>query len=136
MGLDRFIRWKRDRPEWGDPTLEKIAQVAQDFLGLRWTVKITDPTWIVCETDEPQTFALRSCRDDKDSPDKTETFGEAMHREMGAQTRGFEVFFLVEKGRINRTSVITRQADEFTGALADRFAQILARWWDGEVESG
>jgi hypothetical protein len=27
-------------------------------------------------------------------------------------------------------------ADEFTGALADRYAAIVARWWNGTVEKG
>jgi hypothetical protein len=58
------------------------------------------------------------------------TFGDAMAEEMGKRKRGFEVFFNGKK----TASVITRGDDEFTSALADRFATILARWWNGKVE--
>lgn len=132
MGLDRFIKWGKP-PEWGKPTIEKLAAVAQDFLGKRWKVYSTDATRLVCECKDKQTFALRSERDEpSDDPDVTT--GDLMYQAAQEQTRGFEVFFLVEKGKIKQTSVITRQADDFTSALADRYAQIIARWWNGAVQ--
>lgn len=137
MGQDRFIRWKKPRPEWGEPTLDKLAQVASDFLGTRWTVRKTGDFWLVCECDDLMTFSLRSQRDDLATEGKNKgkkTVGDIYHEDMQKRTRGFEVFHLVEKGRIKQTSVVTRQADEFTGALADRYAEIIARWWSGEVE--
>lgn len=139
MGRDRFVRWsKKDRPEWGEPTLERLAQVARDFLGPKWKVYSTGETWLVCECKDKGTFALRSERDDKiaSGPNKGQTFGEVAHRAAQEETRGFEVFFLVENGKIKQTSVITRHADEFTSALADRYAAIIARWWHGKVQSG
>ncbi len=138
MSLDRFIRWKTKRPEWGDPTIEKLATVARDFLGPRWTVKISNECWITCETDDHMTFALRSEHDDliEDGRNKGRPSGDVQHEAMQKQTRGFNVFFLVKNGKIDQTSVITRMADEYTGALADGYAAMIARWWNGEVESG
>lgn len=132
MSRDRFIEWGPPL-EWGAPTLEKLATVARDFLGPHWTVRATDDTWLVCECEDKQTFALRSCRDDLITEGKNagRSYGELFHEDMQTRTRGFEVFFSVKGGE---TSVITRQADEFTSALADRFAEIIARWWNGKVK--
>lgn len=133
MGLDRFIRWGPP-PEWGPPTLERLASVARDFLGERWRVTTDGECWIACECDDKQTFALRSERTDpSEGRDKTITAGEGMHRAYQDRTRGFEIFFLVEDGKIDQTSVITRQADEFTGALADQYGELIARWWNGTM---
>lgn len=132
MGLDRFVRWQEPRPEWGDPTIEQLATVAQDFLGPRWEVTTKD-VWIICQCSDRQTFSLRSVRDDLITDGRT--WGEMMQEELNKQTRGFEVFHDLTHPD-GHTSVITRQADEFTGALADRYADIIARWWHGIVECG
>ncbi len=134
MGLDRFIRWD-EPPEWGPPTIEKLAAVAENYLGSRWKVTVSDP-WITCECEDKQTFPLRTERDDliADGPNMGEKFGEILHADMQQRTRGFEVFFSVKKGKIEQTSVITRQADEFTGNVADGYAKLIARWWNGKVE--
>jgi len=108
-----------------------LAEVARNFLGERWTVT-TEGSWIACECADKQTFALRSERTDPDSLGTTTT-GEALHRAYQERPRCFEVFFLVENDKIEQTSVITRQSDEFTGALADEYAEIIARWWNGTV---
>lgn len=126
MGMDRFIKWS-EPPEWGAPTIEKIAQVCREFLGPRWSVRITDPTWIVAECSDPQTFHLRSEYGENSS------FVKGWDSSYGEFTRGFEVCFQGKHGE-KQTSVITRSADSFTSALADRFTKIIARWWHGEIE--
>lgn len=118
MGLDRFITWKDD-PAWGSPTIERIAETARDFLGEDWEVSFYG-SWITCESKSKQSFHLRS-----EMPEKSK-FAEEMQK----HTRGFEVFF---PGPTGKTSVITRQADRFTCAVADEFASILAQWWNGEI---
>ncbi len=119
MGMDRFIKWGKPQ-EWGAPTVERLAQVARDYLGARWSVRITSPKWIVCETDEPSTAPLKS----EFSP------GSGVPA-WDEQTRGFEIFF---PDSSVRTSVITRRADEFTNAVADGYTKCIARWWNGEIE--
>jgi len=132
VSLDRFIDWG-PFPEWGAPTIERLAQVAADFLGDGWEVKMSsarsrERCWIDCLSKEPNTFALAS-------ENKTH-FSRQAEEANKRGPRCFEVFFSVEGGEITQTSVITRQSDEFTGALADRYAAIIARWWGGTVRSG
>jgi hypothetical protein len=119
MSFDRFVRWGTP-PEWGAPTIERLAAVARSFLGERWLVTVEGNVWITCECDDPQTVALE--------PERPEMKG------CRDGTRYFEVFHCT--GLDGHTSVITRQSDEFTGALADRYAAIVARWWNGTVEKG
>lgn len=63
--------------------------------------------------------------------------GSTDHRSRGDDGAGLprevEVFFSGEHGE-DQTSVITRHSDEFTSAVADQFARLIARWWNGEVE--
>lgn len=122
MGLDRFIRWG-DPPVWGSPNIEKLTRVLEDFLGPRWRVNVKAP-WIVAECDDPCTLALTSEME-------FETAMRQVNLMNDRGPRGFEVFY-----NQTQTSVITRQADEFTCALADRYAAIIARWWNGTVETG
>ena len=127
MGMDRFITWG-PAPEWGHPTLERLAAVAQNFLGPEWKVTHDGDNWIVCENGQPQRWALLSeyVPGDADPIAFQESYGSQ-------RTRGFEVFF-EGVGVEDQTSVITRQADEFTGALADQYTKIIARWWQGTIE--
>lgn len=142
MSVDRFITWN-EPPEWGSPTLEKLVTVAQEFLGPRWKVFISERTavscWIVCETDQPSTYPLISeyvpgqGHDGPPTPEEIER-----HRRGMAQMdrgRGFEIYFPGAHGQTDeRTSVITRLADDYTDALAERFTKIISRYWNGEVQ--
>ena len=52
MSVDRFIDWGTF-PEWGAPTIDRLAAVARDYLGERWTVALRqgrdlDLCWIDC----------------------------------------------------------------------------------------
>ena len=116
MSADRFIRWREERPSIG-----QLHAVARDFLGVRWSARI-DGVWIVCETSDSVTDALAS-----------EGALSVVQRGISGQTpeRCFSVFHDTAPG--GHTSVITRLADEFTDALADRYAAIVARRWDAEV---
>ena len=139
MSVDRFIDWGTF-PEWGAPTIDRLAAVARDYLGERWTVALRqgrdlDLCWIDCASDEKCTFPLRSERDDavEYGPNKGTKAGDVLHEAQQKTTRFFEVFFLVEGGKIEQTSVITRHCDEFTDNVADGLAKIYARWWNGKV---
>jgi hypothetical protein len=129
--MDRFINWSETPPAWGRPTIHKVAAVLKEFLGPRWKVEVTDPTWIVAECDDPQTFPLRP-EYEANSQHVTETFLPGWDEMHSGFTRGFEFSFPDDPKR--PTSVITRSADEFTRALADQFTKIIARWWHGEVD--
>ena len=128
MSIDRFIAWG-ETPEWGPPTPEKLGQVAVDFLGTRWRFKIEpfpkkNGAWVQVISDELCSFHLASERPEiagmYDVPDGEEPF-----------YRWFQVYFPTNG---ERTSVITRHQDSFMNCLADRYAGIIARWWNGELE--
>jgi hypothetical protein len=139
--MDRFIKWRKPK-EWGPPTLEKLVTVAQEFLGSRWKVYVsdqtTDPCWIVCETYEDQTWPLITeyvPSQEHAGPPTQEEIDRFRKGVLTGRTRGFEIYFPGAYGETKeRSSVITRQADEFTNALADQFTKIIARWWNGKVE--
>lgn len=127
MGMDRLIKWG-EAPEWGHPTLERLANVAKNFLGPEWAVTHDNKDWIVCESGQPQRWSLLSeyVPGDADPVAFQEAYGSE-------RTRGFEVFFQ-GVGSEDQTSVITRCGDEFTSALADQYTKIIARWWEGTIE--
>jgi hypothetical protein len=123
MGTDRYITWG-ETPEWGDPTPERLAAVARDFLGDRWQTRIHPHTeCLIVECDDHCTFHLASERPE---------FGDPYAHPGGHATRGFEVYF----DKDGRTRITTRghSCDSFTSALARRYTEIIARWWNGEVE--
>lgn len=129
MSIDRFIDWK-DPPEWGPPTPEKLAAVAKDFLGDGWWVEI-DPfpdnkegCWINVLSKFKCSFHLKSERTDLGDPFVQQADEDPCYR-------WFQVYFPTNG---ERTSVITRHVDSFTGALADRYTEIIAKWWNGEIE--
>jgi len=125
MSVDRQITWLEPHEHFGRPTIERVRDVAQDFLGPRWNVYIEGKHNVVCISDEPMTHSLISQQQDWD-------FARNLHERYQKRARGFRIFFLDEHGE-KQTAVRTWEADDFTGALADRFAKILARFWHGEV---
>lgn len=124
MGSDRYITWGKT-PEWGAPTPEKLAATALDFLGTRWTAKILrDGDCIVIECDDYCTFHLASERPEMGDPYESPNGDRAR--------RGFEVYF--EKGGGIRVTTRAHSCDSFTDALARRYTEIIAKWWNGEVK--
>lgn len=129
MGTDRYITWG-ETPEWGEPTPEKLAAVARDFLGESWTTTIRDDynddtICVVVDSEFKSTFHLASERPEVGNP---YDYGNGDHA-----TRGFEIWF--DAHAPGRTRVTTRShyCDSFTSALVRRYTEIIARWWNGEV---
>jgi hypothetical protein len=128
MSIDRFIEWG-DPPEWGPPTAEKLGRVAVDFLGARWTFKV-EPfpsgggSWINVISDELCSFHLASERPELakmyDVPEGEEPY-----------YRWMQIYFPTNG---ERTSVITLHQDSFMNCLANRYAKIIAKWWNGDLD--
>lgn len=126
MSVDRQITWLEPHEHSGRPTIVKLRDVAQDFLGPRWDVAISENgKWLTCHCPDPMTYSLISQQQDWD-------FAQHQHQHYQSRTRGFRVFFLGQHGE-EQTSVQTSQADEFSSALADQFAKLIARFWHGEI---
>jgi hypothetical protein len=127
MGMDRYITWG-ETPEWGPPTAKKLAAVARDFLGEGWTTTIGDyggHPQIVVDSKFKSTFHLASERPEMGDPYAASEGGEHA-------TRGFEIYF-EKDGRVN---IVTRAhyCDSFTSALVKRYTEIVALWWNGEID--
>jgi len=126
VGTDRYITWG-ETPEWGAPTPEKLAAVAIDFLGDRWTAKVREDTGcLVVQSPDYNTFHLASERPEmKNMYKPTRSATEPT-------TRGFEVWF--DSPEITRVTTRGHSCDAFTSCLAEEYIRIIARWWNGEVE--
>ena len=130
MSIDRFIKWGKP-PTWGPPTAEKLAAVAKDFLGEGWTTKIEpfpakDGCWIQIVSDIKCSFHLSSERPEIAGMYDVQEGDEPFYR-------WFQVYF-PSASTGEETSVITRHVDSFTNVLANRYTEIIATWWHGEVE--
>ena len=126
MGSDRYITWG-ETPEWGAPTPEKLAAVAIDFLGDRWTAKVREDTGcLVVQCDDPNTFHLASERPEMGNP------YIVMRGDTEPTTRGFEVWF--DSPEVTRVTTRSHSCDDFTSCLARRYTEIIANWWNGKVE--
>ena len=127
MGSDRYITWG-ETPEWGAPNDEKLAAVAVDFIGNRWYPrKVLDKEGnvkgFVVECSSNSTFHLASERPE---------MGDPYAHPDGHATRGFEVWF--EKDGRTRITTRAHYCDAFTSALVKRYTEIIAQWWNGEVQ--
>lgn len=116
MALDRFIYWGKKRP-----TKKQLAIVLTDYLG-----GVGECTWgggrWTCTLLGRPTLALRSLY-------KTFADVDGDMADM-PRVRWFEVFW--GKGNID---VITRQADDYTNAVAEGFTALCARHWQGRRET-
>jgi hypothetical protein len=130
MSVDRQITWLEPPHETsGRPTIDKLKEVAQDFLGPRWEVYIkegaTQRCWLHCHCPDKMTYPLISQQTDWD-------FAQQQVKYYSGRTRGFYVFFSGEHGE-KQTAVSTAQADEFSSALADQFCKLISRFWNGSI---
>lgn len=123
MSLDRTISWPENAER--KPTREQIGMVCEDLVAGAGTVVPSGP-WdssgraFVVNLPGPHTRALRRV---VEAP----MFDE---RDRG---RGFEVWISTVEG-CYVASVRTWEQDDFTSAIADRLAGVIAQFWEGKVE--
>lgn len=114
MGIDRFVKWnKAERP-----TLDIIKMTLEDYLGgaQREEAEVDGNRITVMLAGKPSYPFRRHSSFEKHAP------GAEQHPD-----RWFEV--VVEKDHID---VITRQTDEFTNVVAEGFARLCQRCWNGK----
>lgn len=113
MGFDRFVYWKDKKP-----TREELVLVLEDYLGGLGHVKVHDGRVFATLVGKPS-FPFK----------RIDGFENRRAAAEQRDERWFEV--VLDK---KYADVITRQMDEVTGVIAKGFAELLARFWDGELE--
>lgn len=113
MASDRFVRFDEVTP-----TQEMIQTVLEDFLGGVGKIEWKADRFFV---DLPGKGSFVFCRVGKNP--------SGCHP-APREERWFEVWV-----GVTRIDVITREADEFTNALADRFARLCANYFKGTLEN-
>ena len=116
MSRDRFITWADNSQR---PSFEEIEYALQRYIHQSGTVERVgcwlcvvlpgEPRFVFREEGDKEPFVQGGCKG-----------GE----------RSLEVFAHPEE----TYSVLTRTADEFTNAVADGFASLVARHWEGKLE--
>jgi len=112
MALDRFITW--DDPK-DKPSTTDIRFLLEDYLGEAG--KIT--------SDSSMFTALL--------PGKPSHPLKRLEPEFVRPLRD-ERWFEVHCGHLLSIDVLTREADEFTNNVAQGFAELVARWFKGDLE--
>lgn len=110
MSLDRFVRFDEKYP-----TQEGLRRVLENFLGGTGTVEWQRDRFFVELPGNP-TLAL-------------EGFPDTISCSFRPEGRWIEVWY-----KDRTLDVITREADDFTNALASSLAEICARYWRGKLE--
>lgn len=106
MAYDRFVYWNKTKALV--PTREDVGAVLAAYLGAGGTVE-----WV-----EGQGRFYANLAGPGSDPRQP--------KDLLRGTRWFEVFIHEDS-----VDVITRQADSFTNAVADGFANVCMRQWDG-----
>lgn len=112
MGRDRFVYWKDQKP-----TREEVITVLEDYLGGVGSI-VDDKDRLFANLPGKGTHPLARIKDAK--------IPEDIHR----VERWFEIYIDPEY-----IDIITRQHDQFTNYVADGFVEVMARWWNGRVET-
>lgn len=124
MSLDRFVRWQTELR----PTREELQLVLEDYLGgageARWD---TDRFFVTLTGLRSE--AYRRCAH---VTEVVRAYAEHTLREPPANRIRWIELYLHE----DSIDVITRCADDFTNAVAERLAEICAAYWDGKVDGG
>lgn len=115
MGIDRFVYWNKRRP-----TKLEIQQVLEDYLGTVLTnIYVEGPRITVLLQGKPR-FPFRRIAE-------MASYTEAQEQH---DRRAIEVYWTNKS-----IDVITRMTDEFTNVVAEGFAALAARFWEGKREA-
>lgn len=117
MALDRFVYWKKNKRS---PSLKRLREVLEDYLGdAAVKVELADRNRIIALLRGRPTFPFRRVHGYKD-------MGRVFEKQ---DERWIEVYR--HTGAID---VITRLSDEYTNVVAEGFAKLCARFWQGRYK--
>lgn len=107
MGLDRFIHFQKS-PAWED-----LCTTVLQYFGPETEITFNRP-WITIKLHGQESFIAHR---------------DALQSQ--ARQRGLEIH---QNSKDRNIDVITRQADEFTNALAEGLAELIKRFYSGKRE--
>lgn len=114
MGIDRFVRFKRGNR----PSKRHLVLVLEDYLGDAVNkVDADDRNRVLVWLEGRPSFPFRRMPKMRQYACASEVHTE----------RWFEVYIAA-----NHIDVITRQTDEYTNVVAEGFADLCARFWQGK----
>jgi hypothetical protein len=121
MGIDRFVTWPKGKGH-ERPTLDMIRETLEDYLGgAMEKIDIVDGVRIVAVLKGRPSFPFRR------QAGLPPGFREATEQHT---ERWIEVFWTKKD-----IDVITRQTDEYTNVVAEGFAALCARFWQGKRDA-
>lgn len=127
MSADRFVRWKPDAPR---PTRQELQFLLEDYTrGIATSVSWNAEQrrfYVVLPGRPSWPFMRIGCVSDVEKRSYAEETAQGRYR-------WIEVYF-AEGVPDEPLDVITRRGDEITNAIADRIAEIVARFWEGRIE--
>ena len=112
MACDRFVRWEDVSKK---PTSMQVREVLEDYLGFGGWIYNNEDDWFTVQLPGLYSHPLR-----RQNTHISDAHGE----------RFFEVCCIHD----DSIDVITRLADEFTNNVADGFAKLIARWFEGNLD--
>lgn len=112
MAIDRFVRFEKGKA----PSLKDVQLALEDFLGAVGTVEAVGNDLLMAKLVGEGTFPFKR-------------LGETDL----LSNRSGQRCFTIQTGR-RAIDVITRQQDELTNVLADGFAKLVARYWNGKYD--
>ncbi len=132
MGWDRYITWEGLEEGRDKPSIENLALVLQDYLGDLGQIdnmgqenSLYATLMVGPKSESYGSFPFhRMASLDKD-------FREAQQRHLMSRERWFEVH-----RDDDYVTITTRQQDELTNNIATGFAQLVARFWKGQLDLG
>jgi len=121
MSLDRYVKFRRDR----FPTLDETERVVRDFFGEGAKVSETE-----CFDDGGRIIVRLPGNCSSPFRDVEEGLDLYANR---AHERAIVVYY---DAGVPYLEVLTRLQDEYTDGVAQRLAEIFARFWEGELDPG
>lgn len=112
MAIDRFIHWRKRRP-----SKIQIQRVLEDYLGDAMVRLFVDGGRITVLLHGKPSFPFKRLRE----------MGKYREGQEAHDERWFEVYCTN-----TNIDVITRMTDEYTNVVAEGFAVLCARFWEGK----
>ncbi len=126
MARDVVVNWKGERP-----TRDEIQTMLEDYLGAAGKIEWQKDRFVATLPGAP---SYARARVGLATPWQRTAWQEKM-REPEPKRWSYSDRFFEVWSDAGCTYVMTRDADELTMAVADTFAEVLCRGWQGEMEA-